>query len=318
MPVTLEAAGYRAEIASTGATLRELHHDGRPLVAGFSSDAVRPAMRGAILVPWPNRTEDGSYTFEERAYQLTVDEPETQTAIHGLVAWQAFTVTSSAPARAVLEATLAARPGYPWQLRVTVTFRLDESGLHQTVAVENQSEFTAPVGIGAHPYLVAGSPVDGAVDEWTLKLGANRVLLASDDRMLPGDLVEVADEPALDFRKGKSLSGLVLNHCYTDLVRTEAGVSEATLRGPDGRGAAIRWDGRCEWVQLYTADHVVDGVSRGSLAVEPMTCPPNALRSGTDILVVPAGGVVTAGWTISALRPENGAVEREATNRVTA
>ena len=38
---------------------------------------------------------------------------------------------------------------------------------------------------------------------------------------------------------------------------------------------------------------------RRSLAVEPMTCPPNAFRSGDGLIVLEPGASVTTTWGIS-------------------
>jgi galactose mutarotase-like enzyme len=40
-------------------------------------------------------------------------------------------------------------------------------------------------------------------------------------------------------------------------------------------------------------------VNRRSLAVEPMTCPPNAFRTGAGVLVLEPGESTTAVWGIS-------------------
>jgi aldose 1-epimerase len=52
---TLRCGPYTAEIASVGASLRSLRYNGRDLILPFSEHQVRPAYRGAVLVPWPNR-----------------------------------------------------------------------------------------------------------------------------------------------------------------------------------------------------------------------------------------------------------------------
>jgi aldose 1-epimerase len=54
-------------------------------------------------------------------------------------------------------------------------------------------------------------------------------------------------------------------------------------------------------VQIHTADQPDAAVSRIGLAVEPMTCPPDAFNSGTDLIVLQPGESTTAGWTISAI-----------------
>ncbi|WP_165350486.1 aldose 1-epimerase family protein [Xylanimonas protaetiae] len=297
----LEGFGYRAEVAAVGATLRTLSAGGRELVAGFSADRLRPAMRGALLVPWPNRTADGAYTFAGETHRLPVDEPETRTATHGLLAWSPFTPGEPVEHGLELRGTLAPRPGYPWRLGVTVTFTLAEDGLRQEVEVENQSDRTAPVGIGGHPYLVAGPSSDSSLDGWTLELDAAEALVPSPDRMLPERTVHVDDAPELDFRAPRTVGDTVLNHCFTGLRPAADGTVSARLRDPRGGGTQITWDARCAFVQLYSADHPVDGVRRSALAIEPMTCQPDALNSGVGLLAVDPWQAVGAGWRIGAL-----------------
>jgi aldose 1-epimerase len=48
---------------------------------------------------------------------------------------------------------------------------------------------------------------------------------------------------------------------------------------------------------VYTGD-TLEPVPRRrrAVAIEPMTCPPNALRSGTDLQRLEPGGVIEARW----------------------
>ena len=46
---------------------------------------------------------------------------------------------------------------------------------------------------------------------------------------------------------------------------------------------------RWPWLQIYTGDQLPEGQRRRSLAVEPMTCPPNALADGADLVVLEPG-----------------------------
>jgi aldose 1-epimerase len=48
------------------------------------------------------------------------------------------------------------------------------------------------------------------------------------------------------------------------------------------------------WVQAYTGDDLPSPRARRSLAVEPMTAPPNALADGAGLLVLGPGGSDTA------------------------
>ena len=48
----LRFGGYTADVASIGASLRTLRHEGRDLVVPFDADEVRPGFRGALGRPW--------------------------------------------------------------------------------------------------------------------------------------------------------------------------------------------------------------------------------------------------------------------------
>jgi aldose 1-epimerase len=51
-------------------------------------------------------------------------------------------------------------------------------------------------------------------------------------------------------------------------------------------------------VQLFTGDPLPD-IDRRALAVEPMTCPPNAFRTGEDVIRLEPGETFTGSWGIS-------------------
>jgi aldose 1-epimerase len=52
---------------------------------------------------------------------------------------------------------------------------------------------------------------------------------------------------------------------------------------------------------LYTGDSRPD-VNRRSLAVEPMSCPPQAFRSGESVVVLEPGASVSGAWGLSPSR----------------
>ena len=49
---------------------------------------------------------------------------------------------------------------------------------------------------------------------------------------------------------------------------------------------------------MHTADLPDPGATRLGLAVEPMTCPPDAFNSGTDLVRLAPDESLTAGWTV--------------------
>jgi aldose 1-epimerase len=49
---------------------------------------------------------------------------------------------------------------------------------------------------------------------------------------------------------------------------------------------------------VFTGDPLPD-IARRSVAVEPMTCPPNAFRTGEGVIVLEPGASATATWGLA-------------------
>jgi aldose 1-epimerase len=292
--IPLRHGAYAAEIASVGASLRALTADGRDLVVPFAEDELRPLYRGAVLVPWPNRVVDGRYTFDGADQQLPLTEPDRGHALHGLVAWSDFRVVARSSAAVTLETEVVAQAGYPHPLRVEVEYRLSDDGLATRVTTTSTGAGRAPYGVSGHPYLVAGP---GRVDDWTLELAADEVLEVDPERLIPQGLGPVAGGP-FDFGTPRRIGDLFIDHAFTGLRATRVRVVAS-----DGHGAELRWDAGAPWVQVHTGDRPEPAYHRAGLAVEPMTCPPDAFNSGTDLLVLGPGESHALAWTIAAVRP---------------
>ena len=301
--LSIAAAGYTAEIATVGATLRALRQGDRDLVVPFEADQVRPVFRGAVLAPWPNRVVDGRYTSDGQDHELALTEPGRSHALHGLVAWVDFAVEAHEADRVTLTTTVPAQEGYPFRVVVHVEYRLDAEGLHTTVTGTNTGDRPAPWGTGPHPYLSAGA---GSVDDWTLTLPAAEVLEVTEDRLVPTELVPVHDE--FDLRTPTTIGSRFIDHAFTGFDRDADGIAAITVTAADGHGVRVTFGTECGWAQVHTADHVVPEYHRAGLAVEPMTCAPNAFNAdafdadvATGLVVLEPGDAHAAAWTIAAV-----------------
>ena len=292
--VPLRHGGYAAEIASIGASLRSLTFEGRDLVVPFAEDEVRPLYRGVVLVPWPNRVVDGRYRFDGADQQLALTEPDRGHALHGLACWSDFRVVERGRDTVLLETVVEAQAGYPHRLRVEVRYRLGDAGLSTTITAVNTGPTRAPYGASAHPYLVGGP---GRVDDWTLELAAAQVLEVDPERLIPQGLVPVADGP-FDFAEPRGIGDLFIDHAFTGLDPSSA---RAVVRAADGLGVEMTWGGAAPWAQVHTGDRPEPDYDRAGLAVEPMTCPPDAFNSGTDLIVLEPGESHSAGWVVRAV-----------------
>jgi len=296
----INGGGYRAVVVECGAGLRLLEHEGRSLVLGYGEDEAATSGRGQLLVPWPNRIRDGRYSFEGRDLQLPLSEPARSNASHGLVRWASWKVEEQTPHSVSLVYRLMEQTGYPWTVDLHVVYDLSADGLTVTLTATNLSTRRAPYAVGAHPYLTTGT---GPVDAWELTLPAATRLVV-DDRMIPTGREDVRDTE-LDFRMTRPVRATSLDTAFTDLSADADGRVEVVLRDPrSGDGTALWMDRQHHWLQLFTGD-ALPKHARQSLAVEPMTAPANAFRTGEDLTVLsPAGSPgdeLSVSWGIRAL-----------------
>jgi aldose 1-epimerase len=300
----ISAGDYAATVTELGAGLRELRHRGRALLAGYEVGQLPPAGAGQLLAPWPNRVDGGRYSVDGRHFQLDLSEPAAGNAIHGLTRWANWTPGEQDEDRVWLHHTLLGRPGYPFCVHLEAEYRLDaEAGLRFELTARNDGGERAPYGTGSHPYLTAGTPF---VDECELTLPAARWQPASDRGIPFGPPQDVGDSP-YDFRTARPVGDIRLDHGFTDLERDADGRARVRLTGPakgDGEagGGVTLWvDEGYRWLQVFTGDPLDEQHRRRALAVEPMSCPPNAFVTGTDLLILEPGQTVRHSWGVQVL-----------------
>jgi aldose 1-epimerase len=290
---TIEADGQRAVVVEVGGGLRVYRAGGVDLLDGYAEDELCAGSAGQVLAPWPNRIRDGRYTFGGEAYQLPLTEPARHNAIHGLVNWVRWQRSASSDSSVTVEHELVPRPGYPWPLFLRTTWSVEAAGLTASHEATNLGERPAPFGISVHPYLfVPGVPVD----DMLLRVpGRNRLLL--DGRMLPIGAARVAAGD-YDFTEPRRIGAAVLDTAFGDVDHGSDDRSAVTLSTVDGRGVVVWADGAFRWWQIYTGDALAPGRLRRSVAIEPMTCPPDAFRSGRDVVVIEPGQTWRGSWGI--------------------
>jgi aldose 1-epimerase len=279
MPVTEHSIAfgpYSAIITTRGGALRELRYEGRDLVVSFGAD--------------------GRYSYAGRTFQAAINEPERGAALHGLVTDAEWELRGGSGQAVTLGCTVDAGEAYPSRLELTVTYSLSADGLRSEVRTLNSGTEAAPYGLCPHPYLVAGpSPLD----DWTLELPAEEFMTVSADRLLPEGMQGVEGHE-FDFRTARPLGSVKIDHAFTGIIRDNDGLAAVRVLDPTGTGVELEWDASWPWVQVHTADKPT-GKDRLGLAVEPMTCPPDAFSSGTDVIHLHPGEWHEAAWTIRAL-----------------
>lgn len=289
-------ARHRVVVSEVGATLRQFNVDGLEVIDGFELSERASDGRGQVLSPWPNRLGDGSYSFEGVNAHAALDEPERLNAIHGLVRWLGWNLVGRAQNVVTLSTVLQPQPGYPWRLFLTIEYRLGRDGLTVTTEARNGSDTAAPFGLGFHPYTTIGTPT---VDTARLTVRA-KSRLVSNERGLPTGVAEVTGTE-FDFRKKRLIGPTALDTGFCDFDREDDETIRVHLEHPDKTPSLTVWADRSfKYFMIYTADHVTDpSRARSAVAIEPMTCPPDAFRSGTDVVRLAPGASWRGSWGIS-------------------
>jgi aldose 1-epimerase len=292
--VEISFGDQRAVVVEVGGGLRSYAVAGREILDGYGPDEQAQSGRGQLLIPWPNRLEDGRYEFDGQPHQLPLTEPELSNAIHGLVRGAAWTIGERQPHRVVMKHEIHPQPGYPFTLALDVDYSLGDAGLSVQTTARNLGAEACPYGCGQHPYLTVGT---ATVDTNELRAPGGEVLV-SDDRGIPTGS-EPVEGTEFDFRAGRTIGATKLDNAFTNLDRGEDGRARVVLRDPDtGRAITLWMDESYRYVMLFTGDTRPD-VNRRSLAVEPMTCPPNAFRTGESVIRLEPGQSTTTVWGIT-------------------
>ncbi|OZC52672.1 aldose epimerase [Rhodococcus sp. WWJCD1] len=293
---SLTSDKYRADIAAVGAGLRVLEYDGAALTETWAAGSKPPLSAGLVLAPWPNRTADGTFAFEGVEHRLEISEPSRNNSSHGFVRKVAWTLVEHTDSRVEQSVDVGTHQGWPFSLTVTVVHELSADGLTVTASAKNTGDSAAPYGMGFHTYVRVG---DVPLDECTLELSAGTRLPLDPVRNLPvGNSVPTADTE-YDFREPRTLQGVQLDTPFSASLPDGDGRANHVLRGPDGAATVLWTDASFGWVQVFTADPANDQAypDRGrALAIEPMTCPPDALNSEIDLVVLEPGQIWSGTW----------------------
>jgi aldose 1-epimerase len=274
-----------------GGGLRALTVGDWAVLDGYPTGGVPHGRRGGVLLPWPNRIRGGRWHWQGADLQLEVPSPSSPNAIHGLVSWQPWDVLAATAEAVTVGTVIEPRSGYPFRLAAAIDYALTPDRLSVTVRVRNAGTGPAPFGVGMHPYLAVGATEDGDVARAELHLPA-RTRLDLDDDGLP-----TGGRRPFDGAVGR-IGDRALDDAVTDLVRDADGWARTRLSGPAGT-LELAVDGSWSWLQAYSGDTLPPGEWRRSVAVEPMTCPPNAFADGVDLIVLQPGQDWSGTWTLA-------------------
>ena len=286
------STGCSAVISPVGAALMALTLSGNKVIEQVASG--RPELyAGVVMAPWSGRVSDGKWVDAEgveRSFQI--NEPARNNALHGLVFERSFEVKKSTTSSVELYIDIAATDGYPYSLRLAVSYELEDGELYSSFAVKNLSDTKAPFGIGFHPYISTAwsdSPMQ-------LQSSAKSVLELNENMIATGkSSVSTAGK---DLQSGKALSDVTLDDDFTDLEFAN-GITSTKLLTKGGSGCEIWQEDIFKHTVIYSPESFpAESGSIAAIAIEPSTSEVNAFNTKQDLLVLSPGETRSGSWGI--------------------
>lgn len=234
--------------------------------------------KGSKLFPFPNRIRDGKYQFEGKEYQLPVNFPQENNAIHGLVLTENFKLLTqeSGPERASVSLQYeftGDKQGYPFKAVLLLELELNKNGFICKTTVTNTDSSSIPVGEGWHPYFKTGTKVD----ELILKLPTDSLYLV-DDRMIP--TLQMAGVNG--YNQPKKIGSDKFDTGYK--VNYSGTTAQTEIIDPVQNFKLVVWQetgmNKYNFLQVYTPPH------RNTIAIEPMTCLADAFNNEQGLIIL--------------------------------
>ncbi len=271
---------FIAKINTIGSSLIGLTNRDFHLIEPDTASNLYP---GSILAPWPNRIRDGKYSYQQKTFQLPINESTRSNALHGLVAYRDWQITKKDNDLIQLNCLLDSPEIYPGKLDLSVIYKFQNQCLYIEISAINIGDSAAPYGVSIHTYLVAGAN-DKNNNLW-LTIPADHFLQVDSQRLLPTKVVSCSEND-FDFRNSKKIGELFIDHAF----KYQTGLDpQIELVDSMGRGVVMGFDPEAKWIQIHTADRSGGADSRNALAVEPMSCPPDAFNSLQDLIELSPG-----------------------------
>lgn len=285
-------------ITQVGGGIRSYSVANNELLDTYSIDEISHNGQGQVLAPWPNRIRGGKYSFGENHYQLGINEVTKNNAIHGLVRWRNWDGIKIDSQTLKMTHLLFPSPGYPFSLHFEITYFLEDSGLKINTKVTNIGSGPAPFGIGAHPYIKLGL---GNIDECFLQ-SPGKIRLITDSNSIPVSEKDL-DGDEFDFQQEKEVGNVKLDTCFTHLQRNATGLANVYFSDKDKKNKIKLWmDSSYNFLVLFSGDTLPVNRRRKSLAIEPMSCVPNAFQSNEGLITLIPNNTFEGNWGITLLQ----------------
>lgn len=253
---------------SLGGSIQELTSHNKRIINGvnFNDNPITEYAtfyNSSILFPFAGRIENGQYTYNKKQFQLPINEPERNNALHGFLFDKVFTIVSKNTTENLGEIVLKYRhngiDSYPFPFDFFIKYTLQNNSLQVEFKVCNTGNTTMPFGIGWHPYFATNNLVES-----TLQFNAKTEVICN-DKMIPTQQKEVFIKDEFQITNTNFDTTYLLNEPGVYFKTNEYYLKMQTRNTGDS------------YLQLFTP------FERNCIAIEPMTCTPNIFNHSNGL-----------------------------------
>ena len=266
---------HSAIYPNLGASLQKLTSNNTEIINGISNTVeglndYKNTYKSAFLFPFPNRISEGKYEFGQTKYELDCNEKALNNALHGHIYNKQFSIksieTSENNAIVSLFYTDEGKTnGFPFPYRLEIIYAFSPKKIAITFQVFNSGEKSFPFGIGWHPYFKTSNLKSSSLDFE----GETQYLL--DERMIP------QREILLKFKTPLTIEDTFLDDCFITNKPQVYFKCDTYSIGIDSSPKSKK-----NYLQVYTPP------TKDCVAIEPMTCAPNAFNNKNGLQVLEA------------------------------
>jgi len=272
------------------------------IMDGYSSirDAEKnltSSFKGSNLFPFPNRIADGKYNFNNQVYQLTLNFPQENNAIHGLLFDEEFKIVDkqdgATGSMLILEYEAKEAKGYPFRYYFKTLYRLRENnGFECEIQVTNLMDHPIPVAHGWHPYFKLG---ESQINDLQLQFQAKNILKVDKRNIPTGESISYNK-----FNKLTTILDINLDNCFRLSEENERAETIIMNKSSDFGYKIWQETGsyKYNYLQIYTPPH------RKSIAIEPMTCIPDAFNNKEGLIILSPSESFSVIWGITKIEKE--------------
>ncbi|MGC8515321.1 MAG: aldose 1-epimerase [Thermoplasmata archaeon] len=258
-----------ATVDLAGGGIQELVLENESLIKP-STDGYKTHGGMAILAPFANRIRSGMYCFMGREYVLPVNSEGN--AIHGFAKDSNFSPAKVEDSYCRIRSDLTG-PGYPWTIKLEVTYTVLKDEFKCSVVAKNSSNSPAPFQIGFHPYFTFD-------DYWSISSDLPGALLEYKDKFFPDGSSMVIDPFLIESVSAANLDNAFM-HTGTLIFTTEKRKLFIDRKN-------------FNYLVLYNGIY-----SKGiSVAIEPMSAPPDAFNNEIGLAIIMPGSAYRASFGI--------------------